>query len=340
MSRIIKKSKTQNELLDGVREYGLLKQQLNKAGIFERAYTYYYLFIAIVFGGFFLSIYALAVLKSIPLLILFGLVFTFFSVQIAGLLHDAGHRAIFKSTKMNDFFGHICGIVLAMGYSSWKIKHNLHHAHPNQEGEDPDVELPLLSFTKERFIAKTRLAKLLRRYQVFFYFPLGVLVVFSTRITSIRFFIKHFEKKKIIEIVGMALALFAWYVVPFLAFDFSKAMLIVLVVNLSTGFYLFNVFAPNHKGMPHFAKNVKVSFLEQQIMTARNIYGNFFTDLLYMGLNYQIEHHLFPNTPRNKLKRITPYVTAICKKRNLEFTRTSILESNRIILSELHQTAL
>src|SRR5438105_7739932 len=142
MSQTIKKNSRKASrhitVLDGTLAYADLRQKLTKQGVFERDYAFYIPFILFVFVGFFLSIYALYVLQSYPLLILAGLVFTFFSVQIAGLLHDAGHRAIFKSTKNNDIFGHICGIVLAMAYSSWKIKHNKHHAHPNQEGEDPD----------------------------------------------------------------------------------------------------------------------------------------------------------------------------------------------------------
>lgn len=102
---------------------------------------------------------------------------------------------------------------------------------------------------------------------------------------------------------------------------------------------MYNIFAPNHKGMPQLPKDIKISFMEHQIMTTRNIYGHWLTDFVYLGLNYQIEHHLFPNCPRNKLKLITPYVEDICRKMNLEFTRVSVLESNKIILSELNRIA-
>lgn len=39
-----------------------------------------------------------------------------------------------------------------MGYSEWKPKHNAHHAHTNEVEEDPDVDIPLLSFTEERYV--------------------------------------------------------------------------------------------------------------------------------------------------------------------------------------------
>jgi delta8-fatty-acid desaturase len=59
-----------------------------------------------------------------------------------------------------------------------------------------------------------------------------------------------------------------------------------------------------------------------------------------IGLNYQIEHHLFTHCPRNKLKLLTPYVKRICKKYGLEYTDVGIVETNKIILRELNEVAL
>ena len=340
MTKVIKKNRSKSQILDGVIEYGKLRQELASKGIFDRSYGYYTFLILFDFSGFIISAYLLIILNSIPLLILTGIVFSFFTVQISGILHDAGHRTIFNSSLFNDITGYICGIVLAMGYSGWKSKHNLHHSHPNQEEEDPDLNIPLLSFTQQRLANKKGLAYILRRYQAYLYYPMGSLVCFSVRIASIKFLIRNFEVKNLWEMILLVISFSIWFVFPFIFFSLPKSLIIFLVVNLSTGFYLLNVFAPNHKGMPQYAKDVKVSFMEQQIMTSRNIYGNFFTDIVYMGLNYQIEHHLFPNTARNKLKLITPYVLDICKKRRIEFTQATIVESNKIILRELNQVAV
>jgi fatty acid desaturase len=74
-------------------------------------------------------------------------------------------------------------------------------------------------------------------------------------------------------------------------------------------------------------------------MTSRNVDGHWLTDFVYMGLNYQIEHHLFPNCPRINLPKITPYVKEICKKMKLEYTSVSIIETDKIILKELNDVA-
>ncbi len=91
--------------------------------------------------------------------------------------------------------------------------------------------------------------------------------------------------------------------------------------------------------MPQVARDAGMSFIEQQVITSRNIRGGFFTDTAMVGLNYQIEHHLFPSCPRNKLKLVTPFVQEVCERLNLEYTCVSIVETNRILLRELRAVA-
>ncbi len=334
---LLKQGSQRVTTLDGAKVYATLKEQIIKDRVLERSYSYYSIISAVIFTGFLVSVYLVAVTPVSFTLFGFIMLLTFFSIQIAGLLHDAGHRAVFNSTKNNDIFGNICGFFIALGFNAWRIKHNKHHARTNQEGGDPDVEMPLLSFSKERFSSKKGITKFLVRHQAYLYFPLGVLVIFSPRIGTMRYLVKNLTLRTWWEAVVFVAPFFAWYILPFLAFDLQKALFFFFFANLSAGLYLLNVFAPNHKGMPLIDQGVKFSFLEQQIITSRNIRGNWFVDFVYMGLNYQIEHHLFPNTPRNKLGKITPYVLDICHKMNLEYTSVSVFEQNKIILSELHR---
>ena len=69
------------------------------------------------------------------------------------------------------------------------------------------------------------------------------------------------------------------------------------------GVYLGGSFAPNHKGMPIIPAGMKVDFLRRQVLTSRNIRGGTAVDFAMGGLNYQIEHHLFPSMPRPNLRR-------------------------------------
>jgi hypothetical protein len=62
-------------------------------------------------------------------------------------------------------------------------------------------------------------------------------------------------------------------------------------------------FAPNHKGMPLVAKEAKLDFFSRQVLTSRNIRGSWLKDNLMGGLNYQVEHHLFPSMARPNLRK-------------------------------------
>lgn len=326
-------------VIDGTMAYAQLKQEITQAGILDRAYGYYTMWSLFVFAGFFFSVCMIFVIHVVLLLIFWSLALAFFTVQIGGLLHDAGHRAIFKSAKANDLFGFFCGSFINMSYGHWRKTHNMHHSHTNQEDEDPDLEIPLHAFTEKKFLAAKGVSKALGKYQAWTYFPIRTLVIFSRRILDMRYFTSNFTPTFSLQIIIFGTGVFFWLLLPFLIFPFTKALLLFFVVNFSIGFYLSNVFAPNHKGMPQLPKDIKISFLEHQIMTSRNINSHWLTDIIFIGLNYQIEHHLFPNCPRNKLKKITPYVEEICRKMNLEFTSVGVIESNKIILSELNRVA-
>lgn len=321
-------------LIDGSKAYADLRQRVMARGVLDRSYGYYTVIVTLVLAGFFLSAYNVIVQTTPIAIIMWGLLFSFFVVQIGGLLHDAGHRTIAKSTRLNDLLGYLFGSLVVLAYGGWKFKHNKHHAHPNQEDEDPDVQIPF-SFTEDRYKGRGGIVGFIRKYQAYLYYPFGTLAWLTLRTDGYAHFKTNFKKSMIPEIILFALGLIIWFVLPFIFFPLSKALLLFALVNTATGFYLFNIFAPNHKGMPQLGKGVRISFIEQQVLTSRNVKGHWLTDFIYMGLNYQIEHHLFPNTPRNKLNKITPFVLDFCKKKKLEYTSVSVIQSNKIILSEL-----
>jgi fatty acid desaturase len=109
-----------------------------------------------------------------------------------------------------------------------------------------------------------------------------------------------------------------------LAFGFAHHFL--------TGVYMASIFAPNHKGMPLAPGAASPGFLREQVLTARNLRGNPVVDLVYGGLNYQIEHHLFPTMPRNNLGRARLVVRAFCEERGVSYSETGFVGSWREIL--------
>ena len=83
-------------------------------------------------------------------------------------------------------------------------------------------------------------------------------------------------------------------------------------------------------------ENMKLDFLLQQILTARNVKSHPITDYWYGGLNYQIEHHLFPSMAENKLREAQKIVRQFCTEHRIPYYETSIARSYVEILQYLH----
>jgi fatty acid desaturase len=89
--------------------------------------------------------------------------------------------------------------------------------------------------------------------------------------------------------------------------------------------------------MPILAKDDKTDYLRRQVLTSRNIRGGRFTDLILGGLNYQIEHHLFPSMPRPSLRRAQRLVRAFCAQHSVAYYETGLLHSYAQVLRHLHE---
>jgi fatty acid desaturase len=118
--------------------------------------------------------------------------------------------------------------------------------------------------------------------------------------------------------------------------DPVKAVVFILVQQGLFGVYLGASFAPNHKGMPILRREDEYDFLRKQVLTSRNIHGNWLTDLALGGLNYQIEHHLFPSMPRPNLRRSQPLIREFCRQHDLVYAQASLLGSYAQALRHLH----
>ena len=121
--------------------------------------------------------------------------------------------------------------------------------------------------------------------------------------------------------------LVAYLAAVFVVLSPLTGIIFILVHQFLWGLYMGCSFAPNHKGMEMLAAGHKLDFLRKQVLTSRNIRGGPIVDFALGGLNYQIEHHLFPSMPRPNLRRAQGLVAAFCADRGVPYTRTSLLGS-------------
>jgi fatty acid desaturase len=115
-----------------------------------------------------------------------------------------------------------------------------------------------------------------------------------------------------------------------------QALVFIAVQQGLFGLYLGLSFAPNHKGMPILAPGEEADFLRRQVLTSRNVHGGVVVDFLLGGLNYQIEHHLFPSMPRPNLKRSQDLIRSFCQARGVAYLDTSLWRSYGQALRYLH----
>ena len=101
------------------------------------------------------------------------------------------------------------------------------------------------------------------------------------------------------------------------------------------GLYLACAFAPNHKGMAMPAPGQKLDFVHRQVTTSRNVRGGRALDVAMGGLNYQIEHHLFPTMPMANLRRCQGMVRAYCSAHGIDYCETSLARSYALSLRHL-----
>jgi hypothetical protein len=115
-----------------------------------------------------------------------------------------------------------------------------------------------------------------------------------------------------------------------------RAVAFIAVQQGLFGVYLGCAFAPNHKGMPVLGEHDRLDFLRRQVLTSRNVRGGPLVESLLGGLNYQIEHHLFPSMPRPSLRRGRLLVRAFCAERGLPYCEKSLAGSYGDVLRHLH----
>ncbi|GAA3432667.1 fatty acid desaturase family protein [Kutzneria kofuensis] len=256
--------------------------------------------------------------------------------QLAFIGHDAGHKQIFISKRANDVIGHLHASLIGMSYGWWLGKHNRHHANPNHEDEDPDIQISVLAFTGEQAAAKRGVVRWLTRYQAVLFFPLLTLEGLGLHLAGVKAVWRRqvrafwLEGALLVAHAAGYLAAVFWVLPPL------HALVFIAVHQGLWGVYMGCSFAPNHKGMPTVPAGQRLDFLRKQVLTSRNVRGGRVVDFLLGGLNYQIEHHLFPNMPRANLRHAQPLVQQFCVRNGIAYSQTSALGSYRQVLSHLH----
>jgi len=321
-------------------EFRKLRRLIRRHGLMDRQPAYYTFKIAISLTLLAGSIAFLVTVGNLWLQLLNAAFMGFAFSQISFLGHDAGHYQIARSARGNEMVGLFVTFLIAMDLSWWVEKHNRHHANPNQLGLDDDIEVSVLAFTEEQALGKPGYLKPIVRFQAFFFYPILFLSSLSLRFGGVYYLLfKGKAKYPLTEPLLIACHAVAYFLALYLFLGLWQGALFLLIHQSVAGFFMGATFAPNHKGMPVLDRDSDLDFLRKQIITSRNVRRHPVTDLVYGGLNYQIEHHLFPSMPRNNLGKAQVLVKEFCRRNAISYHETSVIGSNCEILSYLHRVS-
>ncbi|MCU1597525.1 MAG: hypothetical protein QOK08_1822 [Actinomycetota bacterium] len=339
---VITRTKPRGDAANPTTEYSALLHTVRDAGLLRRRTGFYYLMFAgitialggVVAGSILLGHSWFQLLMAGAL----GILFT----QYAFLAHEASHRQVFESGRVNDAAGRtIANLFVGISYSWWMTKHSRHHANPNVLGKDPDIDRDFVSFVEADASKSRGLYAWFTRRQGYLFFPVLVFEGLNLHIHGFRtIFGRGKVDKRALEIVMLVARVGAYLTAIFLLLPPGMAFAFLGVQLAVFGIYMGASFAPNHKGMPVLPKDSRVDFLRRQVLTSRNIQSGWFITGYMGGLNYQVEHHLFPNMPRPHLKRAQAISKEYCRSHDIAYTETSIFQSYAIVIQYLNRVGL
>ncbi len=263
--------------------------------------------------------------------------------QIAFLGHDAAHRQMFKSGRWNDWVSLIiANLLVGISYGWWQSKHTRHHANPNKEGADPDIALRAVAMTPAMATRhRNRLLRWLVAHQGWYFFPLLLLEGLSLHTDGLKRVLSRGKvERRWVEIAFLTVRLGGLAALVLVVLPPGKAVAFLAVQLAMFGLYMGSSFAPNHIGMPLVSPKLKLDFLRRQVLMSRNITGGPLISIFMGGLNYQVEHHLFPSMARPHLRKIQSMVATYCADEGVPYTQTSLWQSYRTVIGYLNTVGL
>jgi fatty acid desaturase len=318
-------------------DYATLSRIVKDAGLLERRPFYYWArivanvaLVAVAGAGLYLA-------RGSWWEMLVAVYIAVVSTQLAFTGHEAGHRQMFRSRRANELAGYLHGnLMIGLSYDWWVDKHNRHHRNPNQTDLDPDVGTGAFCFSHEEALKRGRFGRWASRWQAFFFFPLLTLESLNLQVASLRAVAKTGARNRGVEAVLLIIHEVGYVVVVLLAMSPLKALAFVAVHQALFGIYLGCSFAPNHKGMRMLTADEQMDFLRRQVLTSRNVTGGRPVGMLLGGLNWQIEHHLFPSMPRPNLRRAVPIVKEFCATHGLPYAEANLYRSYALAMGHLN----
>ncbi|HEY0191384.1 MAG TPA: acyl-CoA desaturase [Kofleriaceae bacterium] len=303
-------------------ELGGLRAELRASGCFEHHELRTWLKLVVLGSALAATLVAMH-RQSLGVAIALVPVAGLFATSLAMMGHEGSHKSFSRSAWRNTLLTHLMfPLFSGLGALYWKNKHDkLHHGHPNVEGIDPDIQpWPFVSSRGDHERASPRLRWFQRNLQRQVFWPMTTLMTFGMRRSSILYLAKYpgqhgYTRQWFAEVACMTVHYVGWLVVPSLVLGPLVAFTLYAGVWAVVGVGLALVFAPAHMGLPvtHGQHHDWIHQLE----TTRDLALPRVVSFFFIGLDYQVEHHLFPKIPHQNLPRAAALTRAWCQRHGL-----------------------
>lgn len=369
------KTKRQLEFEQGYRD---LRIQLIKMGLFESSKLFYLYKCTFNLSMWAAAVAMVVKSDSTAMHIASALLLGLFWQQCGWLAHDFLHHQVFQNRKYGDYLGLFWGnLMQGFSVSWWKNKHNGHHAvtnlhstSPESQDGDPDIDtMPLLAWSLKQAQSLRQLSadgkdsaftRTAIKFQAFTYFPILLLARISWLRESFKAAMgvgaasenakKEFERKGLAYpfMEPFLLTIFhAWNFAlscKFGEWSLAYSMMYYFTAACSSGLFLALVFGLGHNGMATYDAETRPDFWKLQVTTTRNIIGGHgipqaFVDWFCGGLQYQVDHHLFPTMPRHNLPKAHKLIDSFCKEWNVSYHEADLIDGNIEVIQHLSKVS-
>jgi linoleoyl-CoA desaturase len=252
------------------------------------------------------------------------------------IMHDANHSSYSENAKVNRYLGYLLNIIGGSAVN-WKIQHNyLHHGYTNIEGMDEDIDPGIVM----RLSPHKKRLKIHRWQHIYGWFLYGLMTI--SWVTS-----KDFAQLKryrdagllsrqnrtyrwlVIELIVFKAFFFAYLLIIPIIFSEAvwwKTLIFFIMLHFVQGFILTIVFQPAHVmptseyPIPDSEGNIENNWAIHQLLTTSDYSpGSKIFSWYIGGLNYQVEHHLFPNICHVHYRKISEIVKKTAREYGLPY---------------------
>ena len=278
--------------------------------------------------------------------------------QLAFFGHDIGHNAVTHSRRFDYVWGTIIGDTtggISLGW--WKHTHNVHHIMTNSVEHDPDNQhLPFFAvdpsylkgyyseFHGAQFVMNA-FARFLVRYQHLTFYLVMAFARVNLYAQSLVYLLNPREKVpyRRLELACIAVFYLGYGYLLSSMGSWSETLAYFVVSTAFSGMLELQI------TLSHFAEEVyhgrpfnsdNDEWFRMQLRTCLNIVCPKWLDWAHGGLQFQIEHHLWPRIPRHNLRSVRDIVKPFCAKHGVTYNELGFVDANRRVLSKLRQTAL